>query len=68
MDFFIDIKIKKGADFPIVSSSFLGHGQATFTTDKYADKVHALHRTRNSSLTCSRRLKIGRIQEGENKS
>ena len=41
--FFHDSKRNKGADLPKSSSYPLGHGQATFTTDKYDGKAHALN-------------------------
>ena len=58
---------KKGADFPKSSSYSLGYGQATFTLTSVR-RSPCPKRTRNSSLTCSRVLKIGRIQGIENKS
>ena len=42
-NFFMFRQNKKGADLPKSSSHILGHGQATFTTDKYDGKAHALN-------------------------
>ena len=60
--------MKQGADSPKSSSFTLGHGQATFTTDKYDGKAHALNGHGTFRLLVLVVLKIGRLQGEENKS